>query len=160
MYFIYFITVFSLLISFLKDPQKTKKAIKIGIKKLWKITPIFLSILVVISIVLSIIPNEVIVKYLGNNNSYFGVFIAAILGSVTIIPGPISYPLSGILVDQGVAYSVIAAFTSSLMLVGVLTFPVEKKYFGRRFAILRNLISFVIALLIAFVFSFIKIDLS
>jgi len=160
MYFIYILTAISLLISFLKDPKKTKKAIKIGAKKLRKITPAFLSILVVISIVLSIIPNDVIVKYLGNNNSYFGVLIAAVLGSVTIIPGPISYPLAGILVEQGIAYSVIAAFTSSLMLVGVLTFPVEKAYFGKRFAILRNLISFFIALLIAFVFSFIKIDLS
>jgi uncharacterized membrane protein YraQ (UPF0718 family) len=160
MYFIYFITLVSLLISFLKDTKKTKKAIKIGAKKLWKITPTFLSILIVISIVLSVIPNEIIVKYLGSSTSYFGVLIAAIFGSITIIPGPISYPLAGILVNQGVAYSVVAAFTSSLMLVGVLTFPVEKKYFGKQFAILRNLISFVIALLIAFVFSFIKIDLS
>ncbi len=160
MYFIYFLTAVSLLFSFFKDQEKTKKAIKIGMKKLWKITPTFLSILIVISIVLSLVPNEMIIKYLGNNNSYFGVLIATIFGSATIIPGPISYPLSGILVKQGVSYSVIAAFTSSLMLVGVLTFPAEKKYFGKKFALLRNLISFVIALVIAFIFSFIKIDLS
>ena len=159
MYFIYFITVISLLVSVIKDQVRTKKSIKIGAKKLWKITPAFLSILVVISIVLSIVPNEMIVKNLGDNNSYFGVFIAATLGSITIIPGPLSYPLAGILVNQGVTYSIVAAFTSSLMLVGVLTFPVEKKYFGGRFAILRNLISFVITLIIAFVFSFIKIDI-
>jgi len=160
MYFIYILTAITLLISFLKDQQKTKKAIKIGAKKLWKITPIFLSILVVISIVLTFIPNEMIVKYLGNNDSYFGVLMASIIGSATIIPGPISYPLSGILVKQGVSYSVVAAFTSSLMLVGVLTYPAEKAYFGKKFAILRNVFSFFIALIIAFVFSFIKIDLS
>ncbi len=160
MYFIYIITGISLLISFISSPQKTKKALKIGAKKIGKIAPTFLAILIVISIILSIVPNELIIQYLGKNNSYLGVFIASLIGSTTIIPGPISYPLAGILAKQGVSYSVIAAFTSSLMLVGVLTYPAEKKYFGKQFAILRNLLSFIIALLIAFVFSFIKIDLS
>ena len=160
MYFIYIITAISLLISFITNQQKTKKAIKIGLKKIGKIAPTFISILIVISIILSVVPNKLIIQYLGSNDSYLGVLIASLIGSATIIPGPISYPLSGILVAQGVSYSVIAAFTSSLMLVGVLTFPAEKKYFGMRFALLRNLTSFIIALLIAFVFSFIKMDLS
>ena len=160
MYFIYLLAIISLIISFIINRQKTIKAINIGIKKIKKIAPAFTSILVVISIILSLVPNEMIVKHLGNTDSYFGVLIASILGSITIIPGPISYPLCGILVDEGVSYSVIAAFSSSLMLVGVLTFSVEKAYFGRKFAILRNVVSFIIALLIAFVFSFIKSDLS
>ncbi len=105
---------------------------------------------------LYLVPNDVIVKYLGNADSYLGVIIASIIGSATVMPGPIAYPLCGILVQQGVAYSVIAGFSSSLMSVGVITFPMEKAYFGSKFAVLRNLISFVIALIIALVFSLVS----
>ena len=82
-----------------------------------------------------------------------GVIIASIIGSVTVMPGPIAYPLCGILLEKGVSYSVIAAFSSSLMLVGFLTFPVEKSYFGKKFTILRNVFSLIIAIILALIFS-------
>ncbi|MEA3317155.1 MAG: hypothetical protein U9R54_04295 [Bacteroidota bacterium] len=154
--YIYILTGISVIVSFMVNRKKTKKALIIGAKKIWNIIPPFISILVAVSIVLYLIPNEVIVKYLGSADSCLGVIIASLIGSITVMPGPISYPLCGILVDEGVSYSVIAAFTSSLMLVGVLSFPVEKTYFGKKFAILRNCISFIIALLIALVFSLVE----
>jgi len=46
---------------------------------------------------------------------------------------------------------VLAAFTTTLMMVGVLTAPIEKAYFGMRVTILRNVISFFIALIVAVV---------
>ncbi|MCK5824035.1 MAG: hypothetical protein KAG96_01355 [Ichthyobacteriaceae bacterium] len=156
MYFIYVLSVVAVIISFIADRKKTKKAIKIGAKKLWNITPPFISILIAVSVVLFLVPNSVIVEYLGGSDSYFGVVIATLVGSITVMPGPISYPLCGILLNKGVSYSVIAAFSSSLMLVGVLTFPVEKAYFGKKFALLRNALSFVIALIIALVFSLVS----
>ncbi|MEA1987466.1 MAG: hypothetical protein U9N76_08265 [Candidatus Marinimicrobia bacterium] len=156
MYSIYILTIVLVILSFAINRQKTKKAFVIGAKKLWHITPPFVSILIGVSIVLYLVPNDVIVKYLGNADSYFGVVIASIIGSATVMPGPIAYPLCGILVQQGVAYSVVAGFSSSLMSVGVITFPMEKAYFGSKFAVLRNLISFVIALIIALVFSLVS----
>ena len=36
------------------------------------------------------------------------------------------------------------------MMVGMLTYPIEKRYFGSRIAIIRNVISFGIALIVAF----------
>lgn len=156
MNFIYVLTVVTTIISFIVNRKKTIKAFKIGLKKLWRITPPFVTILITVSVILYLIPNEVIIKYLGTGDSFFGVIVASIVGSVTVMPGPISYPLCGILADEGVSYSVIAAFSSSLMLVGVLSFPVEKFYFGKKFAILRNIVSFVIALIIALVFSLIN----
>ena len=156
MHFIYILTIIALILSFIANRQKTKKALIIGAKKLWNITPPFVSILVAVSIILYLIPNNLIVKYLGNADSYLGVIIASIIGSITVMPGPISYPLCRILLDEGFAYSVIVAFSSSLMLVGVLSFPIEKAYFGKKFAILRNVISFIIVLIIAFIFSLVS----
>ncbi len=154
--FIYILTGISVIVSFIVNREKTKKAIIIGIKKLWKITSPFFSILIVVSIVLYLIPDNVIIKYLGSTESYLGIITASIIGSVTVMPGPITYPLCAILVNEGVSYSVIAAFSSSLMLVGVISFPLEKAYFGEKLAILRNVLSLIIALIIAIIFSLVE----
>ncbi len=153
MEFIYILTIISVTISFFINSKKTKKAFKIGAKKLWKITPPFVSIIVAVSIVLYLLPNDTIVKYLGDTKSYFAILTALTIGSITVMPGPIVYPLCSILYESGVSYSVIAAFSTSLMMVGIMTFPVESTYFGKKFAILRNAISIIIAFIIALVFS-------
>ncbi|MCD6434855.1 MAG: permease [Clostridiales bacterium] len=153
MKFIYGLTVILVIISFLISPKKTKKAVKVGAKKLWKITPPFVSIIVVISFVLYFLPNDTIVKYLGDTTSYMAIITALGIGSITVMPGPIVYPLCSILVINGVSYSIIAAFSTSLMMVGIVTFPVESTYFGKNFAILRNITSIFISLIVALVFS-------
>ena len=44
---------------------------------------------------------------------------------------------------------VLSAFTTTLMMVGVLTFPIEKEYFGVKVAVIRNVIGLFIALSVA-----------
>ncbi len=56
------------------------------------------------------------------------------------MPGFIAFPLSGILLSKGVPYMVISAFTTTLMIVGVLSYPVEKAYFGTKVTIMRNVV--------------------
>ena len=46
---------------------------------------------------------------------------------------------------------VISAFTTTLMMVGIITYPIEKQYFGIKVTIIRNLLSLIIALIIAFI---------
>jgi len=43
----------------------------------------------------------------------------------------------------------IGAFVSSLMMVGVVTFPVEKRFFGTKFTILRNVLAFLFSIVVA-----------
>ena len=66
-----------------------------------------------------------------------------------MMPGFIAFPLGGILLDKGVSYMNIAAFTTTLMIVGFVTFPVEKEYFGIKATIWRNIAGFIISALIA-----------
>jgi len=156
MIFLYVLTGAAVIISFMSNPEKTRRALISGGKKLWKIVPPFIFILVSVAIVLYLVPNELIVHYLGGSNSYLGVAMASIIGSITVMPGPIVYPLCRILVDEGVSWAVIAAFSSSLMLVGVLTFPLEKAYFGKKFALIRNAASLIITLIVALIFSLVS----
>ena len=149
MYYIYIATGAALLLSFVVSREKTFKALRIAYKRLVKILPAFLTMLILVSVVLFLVPEQLISTYLGGNNRYVGVLIGAVLGSAVLMPGFIAYPLCGILLQKGVAYMVLSAFSTTLMMVGVLTYPVEKAYLGTKVTVIRNLISFAIALVVA-----------
>ena len=105
--------------------------------------------LIFISIILFLFPDEVILNYMGNNSKFISVLLASFLGSITLMPGFVAFPLCGILLTKGVPYMVLSAFTTTLMMVGIITFPIEKEYFGVKVTIIRNIISFFIALIVA-----------
>ena len=149
MYYLYIVTGLALVVSLIVSRQKTLQALKIAARRLINILPAFLIMLILVSIVLFLIPDEVILDYLGTNNKFIGVLIASLFGSVTLMPGFIAFPLAGILLQKGVLYMVLAAFTTTLMMVGVLTYPVEKAYFGAKVTIIRNTISLFIALAVS-----------
>ncbi len=149
MYYLYIVTGLVVLFSFIVNREKTLKAVKIAVKRFANILPAFLIMLILISIVLFLVPDKVISDYLGVNNKFVGVIFASFLGSITLMPGFIAFPLCGILLKKGVLYMVLAAFTTTLMMVGVLTYPIEKEYFGIRVTIIRNVISLFIALVVA-----------
>lgn len=143
------LTILALLISVFKNVEKTYKAIKIALKRFINILPAFLSMLILVSIILFLVPDKVILTYLGNNNKFIGIILASFFGSVTLMPGFIAYPLCGILLKKGVTYMVLSAFSTTLMMVGILTYPIEKEYFGTKVTIIRNLFSFFIAVIVA-----------
>jgi uncharacterized membrane protein YraQ (UPF0718 family) len=149
MYYLYYVTLFALLVSIIADWKKTFTAIKISCKKFINIIPAFLTMLILISIVLFFVPDKMISDYLGNNDKFIGLILASVFGSVTLMPGFIAFPLCGILLKKGVGYMVLSAFTTTLMMVGILTYPVEKEYFGVKVTIIRNVISFFIAIIVA-----------
>lgn len=151
MLILYLATAILFIISFFANKQKTLKALKISFNKFRKILPAFLTMLIFISIVLYIFPQELILKYLGIGNKYISTLIASLIGSITLMPGFIAFPLAGILRQQGVPYMVLSAFTTTLMLVGIITFPIEREYFGVKITIIRNMICFFIAIFVAFV---------
>ena len=149
MYYLYIATGLALLLSFIVNREKTFKAITIAIRRFVNILPAFLGMLILVSIVLFLIPDKLISNYLGKNNIFIGVLFAAFFGSITLMPGFIAFPLCGILLKKGVLYSVLSAFSTTLMMVGVLTYPIEKEYFGVQLTILRNIMSLFIALVVA-----------
>ncbi len=149
MLILYLATAILFIISFIADKQKTIKALKIAFKKFSKIVPAFLTMLILISIILFIFPQDLIIRYLGIGNKYVSMLIASLIGSITLMPGFIAFPLAGILRQQGVPYMVLSAFTTTLMLVGIVTFPVEKEFFGVKITIIRNVIYFFIAIIVA-----------
>lgn len=151
MFFLYSITIVLISISLIANHRKTVKAFKVALRKFLYIMPAFLTMLILVSITFYFITDKLISEYLGGDNTLISTLVASFLGSITLMPGFIAFPLSGILLQNGVPYMVLSAFTTTLMMVGVLTYPVEKKYFGAKMTLLRNAASFLIALVIAVV---------
>ncbi len=147
--YLYIVAGLALLVSLVFSRDKTVRSLKIAARRFIRILPAFLIMLVLISAVLYLVPDELISRYLGSDNKFTAMVVGALLGSVTYMPGFIAFPLAGILLQKGVAYMVIAAFTTTLMMVGVLTVPIEKAYFGLKVTIIRNVISFGIAIAVA-----------
>jgi uncharacterized membrane protein YraQ (UPF0718 family) len=151
MVILYAVTAAALALSLAASPRKTLAALRLAVTRLARILPAFLVMLVLLAVALTLVPQEVVRGLLGRESGAFGVAIAAFVGSVTLMPGFIAFPLSGALLQQGVPYSVLAAFTTTLMMVGVLTYPLERQYFGRSVTLARNAASLLIALIVAFV---------
>lgn len=113
-----------------------------------KIFPTILSVTIIVSIVFYLVPEQKIALWFGDKSGIWGSISAALIGSISLIQGFIAYPMAGFLVQSGVGYPVIAIFITCLMMVGILTIPVEARYFGWKFAILRNTLSFIFALIV------------
>ena len=147
----YSITGLILFISFIVNKQKTYKAIKLSFVKFKKIVPTFITMLIFVSVILFLFPDEVISNYLSNSSKIISLLLASLIGSITLMPGFVAFPLSGILLSKGVPYMVLSAFTTTLMMVGIITFPIEREYFGVKVTIIRNMVSFFIALTVALI---------
>ena len=150
--FIIYILVSCLLcLSFVKDKGKTHRALKKAWKSFENIMPQFLSILFIIGIMLAVLDPQTIYMLLGKDSGLRGMTIAAVIGSITLIPGFVAFPLAAALLKAGAGYGQITMFITTLMMVGVVTLPVEIQFFGRATAIKRNVLALVFAVVISFV---------
>lgn len=151
MIILYVVTAIALAASAIASGGKTAAALKLAARRFAKILPAFLTMLVLFSVAITLLPQDVVTRLLGEESGWMGVAIASVAGSVTLMPGFIAFPLCGALLKEGVPYMVLSAFTTTLMTVGVLTYPLERRYFGLSVTIIRNAISLLIALVVAVV---------
>ena len=145
------VTISLLLISFFKDKKKTIIALKKAWKKMLNMTALFFFVMALFSLAIAFLPPELLNSYIGKESGLKGVFIALGFGSISVMPGFVAFPLAATLKMQGVPYYILGAFTISLMTVGFVTFPLEKKFLGPKVAIVRNILSLVVTIITAIV---------
>jgi uncharacterized membrane protein YraQ (UPF0718 family) len=148
---IYYFTAALTAVLFIIDRKKTVKGLKIGLKKIRKNSPVFLNMIILVALSLYFISDELILRFLGDGSGTAGLLLAGGLGSLAFMPGFVAFPLAGILLEKGVSYTVIAAFTTTLMMVGIVTYPVEKDFFGIKITVIRNIISLIMAVIVSIV---------
>lgn len=110
--------------------------------------PIFLSILLLISLYVTVIPKSFYSKFFTKNPIIDSV-LGAILGSISTGNPVTSYIIGGELVKAEVPLIAVVAFILSWVTVGIIQLPAECYFLGKRFGIIRNILSFLFAILIS-----------
>lgn len=140
-----------LLISYIKDKNKTMLALKKGWKSFENIMPQFLGIIFIIGIILAVLEPSLISKIIGKESGILGVIVSAIVGAATLMPTFVAFSTADMLIKTGAGYAQIGALVSTLTLVGLVTFSLEAKYIGKKAAFYRNFIAFLFSFVVAFV---------
>jgi hypothetical protein len=85
------------------------------------------------------------------NNILIDPVIGSVIGSVSAGNPVISYILGGELLKQGISLIAITAFIVAWVTVGFVQLPAESMILGRKFALIRNLISFIFAIVVSLI---------
>ena len=138
-----------LLLSWIRDKQKAVLALRRAAKSFDGILPLLLSVTFVIGIMLAVLSPHEISLLIGQRSGIIGILVAAVIGSVTLIPGFVTFPLAASLLKAGAGMVQIIVFVSTSMMVGVATAPVELKYLGRKATFARNGFALILSFAIA-----------
>jgi len=114
-----------------------------------KTAPSLLIILGIVGLILGTLTPETISKLIGAEAGYWATLLAAFIGAITFIPSLVAFPLAGSLLRSGATIMTISAFITTLVMVGLVTVPMEIKSLGKKFTFLRNSFSLIGALIIA-----------
>ncbi len=149
-----FINLFALgclVLALVKDKGKTKQSLGVAVKSFIRILPTVFIIIVIIGLLMAFVPPDQISRFIGEQAGFGGLLAIAGLGAVLYIPAIISFPLAASLLQSGAGVASVAAFITTLTMIGVVTLPLEIKELGKKMAFLRNGLSFIIAIVIALI---------
>ncbi|MCD4760482.1 hypothetical protein K8R42_01150, partial [bacterium] len=129
--------------------QKTKNNLK---------TSIFLviGILLITSFVNQFIKLNELVNLL-QKNIISDSLLAGLIGSLAAGNPITSYIISGELINSGISLAAVTAFILTWVTVGIVQLPAESMLLGKKFAIIRNILSFISAIFIALIVQFILV---
>ncbi len=146
---IYGLLAVCLIASLIKSKEKTKKAFRIAGKALLKMTPSLLAIIGIVGLTLGVLTPETISKIVGSEAGFAATAVAGVIGSITLIPSLIAFPLAGSLLRSGATIMTMSVFITTLVMVGVVTAPMEIRQLGMKFTLLRNGLGLIAAFAIA-----------
>ena len=141
-----------LLLSAFRDIEKTKKALKVTGRVALTVLPVLFMIFILMGVIEAFVSKEVIAQWLGSGSSVLSIVIGEIVGCVALIEPAAVFPFGGFLHKSGANYGTIVGFVMTAILIGIATFPLEMKLFGKRFTIVRNILTFVIVFIIGIIF--------
>lgn len=121
-------------------------------RKTWgafaSVIPVILGMVLLTGLVTRFLPMKSLAGLFGGND-LLDALVGAAIGGISAGHPLTSYVLGGELLKAGVSLVAVTALIVSWVTVGSIQLPAEALMLGRRFAIYRNLLSFVFAILVA-----------
>lgn len=136
------------LLAFGRDKVRIVLALKNGGGALLNLLPFLLAIFALVSLGQEFLPMELIEGLLGQENSGLALLLGALAGAISVGPPLASYPIAGTLIAHGAWPPAVAAFILSFISVGILSLPFEAKIFSWRFALVRNGLTLLLAIIL------------
>lgn len=130
------------------DRAKTVLSLQVAARSLRMLLPLLIAIFGLVGLFQEFLTPEQVQRVMGSANGLISLLLGGLLGAVAIGPPLAAYPLAGSMLDAGAWAPAVAAFIVSWISVGIVTLPFEASVFSLRFALLRNGVSFALALLI------------
>ena len=127
-----------------------KDSVIISGKSLAKSLPMIIGTLLLISLISVLVPESFYTKVF-SKNIFWDSLIGSILGSISAGTPITSYIFGGELLAKGISLIAVTAFLVSWVTVGIIQLPAEMSMLGKKFALLRNLSAFVLAIVCALI---------
>ena len=117
-------------------------------KTLTMVMPMLLSVIGLMGLFETLVTPEMIQSVF--KGSMLGdTLIGTGVGAISVGQPFLSYAIGGELLDDGVSLYAVTAFILSFVTLGLIQLPLEWSLFGTHFTVLRNILSFIFALLIS-----------
>ena len=126
-----------------------KDTFKKTIRTFINMLPIIIGMILATSLVVTMFPEQVSSGLFGNGE-IIDTLLGASIGSIAAGHPLASYLLGGELLGGGVSLIAVTALVVTWVTVGIVQLPAEALMLGTRFAVYRNIVSFIAAIAIAF----------
>jgi len=124
-------------------------SLKKTIRTFINVIPIIIGMLLLTSLLVTLFPEQISAGLFGNGD-FVDTLLGASIGSIAAGHPLASYLLGGELLGGGVSMFAVTALIVTWVTVGIVQLPAETLMLGSRFAVSRNIISFITAIAIAF----------
>ncbi|HOV28872.1 MAG TPA: permease [Synergistales bacterium] len=139
---LYGLAALGLALSWRRDRDKTRAALAKARASLLMILSPLVTVILLVALVLTALPPSFLSRLVGAQSGFPGVLLASLAGSVTLIPGFAAFPMAKMLLDNGAGIVQVGVLVSTLMMVGVVTLPMERSIFGWKATLARNALAY------------------
>jgi uncharacterized membrane protein YraQ (UPF0718 family) len=120
------------------------------IKSFSKIVPLIIGMILLISLISNLIPKS-FYSNIFRDNFFVDAILGSVIGSISTGPPITSYILGGEFLKEGVSLIAVTAFMVAWVTVGIIQFPAESMILGMKFAVVRNVTSFIFSIVVAII---------
>ena len=130
--------------------KELKHSVKKTLKSFSNILPLIFGMILMISLISTLVPKSFYSKVF-RDNPFFDAILGSVIGSISTGPPITSYILGGEFLKGGVSLIAVTSFMIAWVTVGIIQFPAESMILGVKFALVRNITSFIFSIIAAIV---------
>ncbi len=130
------------------ERKKLRQSLKQTTRSFRQLLPVLVGGLLLACLVVQVVPQLIHMGLFGHD-TFTDTVMAAAIASVSTGQPVVSYLLAGELQKAGIELVTVTAFLTAWITVGVVSLPAEAVMLGWHFSLWRNLIAFLLSILIA-----------